>query len=369
MSRTVVHYTDASIFGGAEQMILTLLAGLDHGRWSPILLHHGEAGLGELIEGSRRLNVRTVEVPRHRTGRAIRSFLHQARPAIFHAHLNWPLACSDALVAAALARVPGVVATQQLFVRIRSRRRILRHRFLSLAVDRYIAVSHHMAKLLREVCVFGRRKVGVVHNGIALQPFEREVCPSLRRSLYGGEERPIVLTLARLAEQKGIGYLIEAAARVPETLFAVAGDGPERAALEAKAGALGVRDRVLFLGHRRDTPDLLASCDLFVLPSLYEGLPVSVLEAMASAKPVVATAVGGTDEAVEDTVTGFLVPPRDPDALAEAIRTVLADRPLAERLGAEGRRRVRRDFSAEGVAAGTTGIYEGLLRKPEAGVS
>jgi glycosyltransferase involved in cell wall biosynthesis len=366
MSRTVVHFTDASIFGGAEQMILTLLAGLDHGHWSPILLHHDEAGLAELIDGSRRLNVRTVEVPRHQTRRAIGSFLRQVRPTIFHAHLNWPLACSDGLVAAALSWVPGVVATQQLFVRIQSRRRILRHRLLSLAVDRYIAVSHHMATLLREVCVFGARKVLVVHNGIPLPPFERKSRIDLRRSLAGGEDRPIVLTLARLAPQKGIGFLIEAAARVPEALFAVAGDGPERAALEAKADVFGVRDRVLFLGHRRDTPDLLASCDLFVLPSLYEGLPVSVLEAMASAKPVVATAVGGTDEAVEDAVTGLLVPPSDPGALAEAIRKVIADRPLAERLGAEGLRRVRREFSAESVAARTAEIYQALATGREA---
>lgn len=347
-------------------MILTLLAGLDHGHWSPVLLHHGGPGLAELIDGSRRLNVRTVEISRHRTRRAIGSFLREARPAIFHAHLNWPLACSDALMAAALASVPGVVATQQLFVRLRSRRRIFRHKLLSLAVDRYIAVSHHMARLLREVCVFGGRKVRVVHNGIAMQTFERDSRLDLRRSLTGDEDRPIVLTLARLAEQKGIGYLIEAAARVPEALFAVAGDGPERAALEAKAHVLGLGDRVLFLGHRRDTPDLLASCDLFVLPSLYEGLPVSILEAMASAKPVVATAVGGTDEAVEDGVTGLLVAPSNPAALAEAIRKVLADRPLAERLGAEGRRRVQRRFSAEAVVAGTTEVYEALTtgRRP-----
>ena len=369
MSRTVVHYTDASIFGGAERMILTLLSGLDQGRWSPLLLHHGEAALAELVEGCRRLNVRTVEVPRSQTRRAIGSFLEQARPAIFHAHVNWPLACADALVAAARVRVPGVVATQQLFVRLRSQRKILRHRLLSLSVDRYIAVSNHMAGILREVCVFGTRKVRVVHNGVARPTFVRDGRRDLRGSLTGGKDRSIVLTLARLAEQKGIGCLIEAATRVPEAVFAVAGDGPERGVLEAKADALGVRNRFLFLGHRRDAPDLLASCDLLVLPSLFEGLPVSVLEAMASAKPVVATAVGGTDEVVEHGVTGFLVPPSDPAALADAIRKVLADPLLARRLGAEGRRRVRREFSAESVAAGTTEVYEALGTGREAKAS
>ncbi len=361
MSQTVVHFTDASIFGGAEQMIVTLLARLDRRRWSPILLHHGEPGLGELIERTRRLDVQNVEVPRKQGTRAISRFLRQARPAIFHAHLNWPLACSKGLVAAPLARVPGVVATQQLFVSIQSRRRVLRHKLLSTAVDRYIAVSHHMAKMLREVCLFSDKKVRVVHNGISLAPFERGSRGDLRETLAGSDGRSIVLTLARLAQQKGIGYLIEAASQVPEALFAVAGDGPERAALEAKVEACGLRGRVVFLGHRRDVPELLASCDAFVLPSLYEGLPVSVLEAMAAGRPVIATRIGGTDEAVKDGVTGLLVPPADPAALAQAIHRLLTDLGLARRLGAAARAWVRRQFSDDVMAAGVEQVYREAL--------
>jgi glycosyltransferase involved in cell wall biosynthesis len=230
-----------------------------------------------------------------------------------------------------------------------------------MVVDRYIAVSHHMAKMLRQVCVLGDRKIRVVHNGIPLEPFERGIRGDLRERLAGRDDRPIVLTLARLARQKGIGYLIEAAARVPEAFFAVAGDGEERAALEAKADAWGVKERFLFLGHRRDVPELLASCDVFVLPSLYEGLPVSVLEAMASGKPVIATRIGGTDEAVKDGATGLLVPPADPTALAEAIRRLLTDRCLAERLGAEAQNWVRREFSDDLMAARVQQIYREAL--------
>ena len=280
------------------------------------------------------------------------------RPQVFHAHLNWPLACSDGILGAALARVPAVVATQQLFVPIRSRRRALRQRLVSLAVDRYLAVSEDMARMLRDV-VWSPRKVRVVHNGIPLAPFDAGIQPAPGANPWTGRSgRPKVLTLARLDPQKGLGHLIEAAARIPEAFFAIAGEGPERAALEAKAEESGVKDRVVFLGHRRDAPALLANCDLFVLPSLYEGFPVSVLEAMASGKPVVATAIGGTDEAVQDGVTGFLVPPSDPAALAGAIRRVLADRTLANGLGAAGRERVRRNFSVETVAERTAEIYE-----------
>ncbi len=364
--RTVIHFTDASVFGGAEQMILTLLAELDRARWTPILLHHGESGLQELIERSRRLDVPIVAIPRKQAVRSIRGYLRQSRPAIFHAHLNWPFSCSAGLAAAALARIRRVVATQQLFVPISSPRQVLRHKVLSTMVDRYIAVSHHMAKLLREVCVFADKRVRVVHNGVPLPQFEREVQGDLRERLDGGAGRPIVLTVARLDRQKGIEYLIEAACQVPEALFVVAGEGPERRALEDKAKACGVADRVVFLGYRRDIPELLASCDAFVLPSLYEGLPVSVLEAMASARPVVATDIGGTNEAVGEGVTGLLVPQADPAALARGIRRLLVDRCLAERLGTEGRERVQREFSSALVAARTMEIYDELVDRDPA---
>jgi len=363
MTKVVVHFTDAPIFGGAEQMILNLFAGLDRRRWNPVLLHHSDVRAGELIEGSRRLDVPTLEIPRSQATRRIRQYLRETRPAIFHAHLNWPLACSDGLVGAAMARIPRVVATQQLFVRLQSRRRILRHKLLSLFVDRYIAVSHQMAGMLRPVCFFAGRKIRVVHNGIPLAPFERAAAGERREILSGGADKPIVLTLARLARQKGIGHLIDAAVRVPQALFLIAGEGPERVQLEELASARGIRNRVVFLGHRRDVPELLASCDLFVLPSLYEGLPVSVLEAMAAGKPIVATRIGGTDEVIQDGQTGLLVPPADPESLAQAIQRVLTDRLLAQRLGAEARARVRKEFSAETVAARTVEIYEELMKR------
>jgi glycosyltransferase involved in cell wall biosynthesis len=359
-ARTVVHFTDASMFGGAEQMIVNLLSGLDRRRWNPVVLHHGEPRLGELIERLREIDVPSAEVARPNGRRAIGRFLRDVRPAIFHAHLNWPLACSDGIIAAALARTPGVVATQQLFSPIRSRRWMLRQKFVSAAVDRYIAVSHDMARMLRKACLFGASKVRVVHNGISTTPFERRGRPDARENLLGRGDRPVVLTLARLAPQKGIRYLVEAAARVPEALFAVAGDGPERGALQEQAAAAGLEERMLFLGHRTDVPDLLAACDVFVLPSLYEGLPVSVLEAMASGRPVVATRIGGTDEAVEDEVTGLLVPPADAGALAAAIRRLLADRLLARRLSESARDRVHGEFSSRVVADRTMDVYEEL---------
>src|SRR5262249_44896941 len=148
---------------------------------------------------------------------------------------------------------------------------------------------------------------------------------ALRAALMGSTDRPIVLTAARLAEQKGLCYLLKAAALLPQAMFVLAGEGPERAVLEAQAAELGLNKRVLFLGHRHDVPDLLACCDLFVLPSLFEGLPLSILEAMAAKKPVIASAVGGNNEVIVHGETGLLVRPADPAALASAIQAILSD--------------------------------------------
>ncbi|WP_455389629.1 glycosyltransferase, partial [Petrachloros mirabilis] len=139
------------------------------------------------------------------------------------------------------------------------------------------------------------------------------------------------------------------------------GDGPLRASLEAQARSLGLEGRVRFLGYRTDIRDLLKCCDVFVLPSLYEGLPLSILEAMSTVKPVIATQIGGIDDAVIPGETGLLVPPSDPVALALAIRSVLADQPWARRLAFAGRARVEQCFSAEKMVQQVTNVYIELL--------
>jgi glycosyltransferase involved in cell wall biosynthesis len=150
---------------------------------------------------------------------------------------------------------------------------------------------------------------------------------------------------------------------MPPAVFLFAGDGPERPRLEATARALGIADRVRFLGHRTDVPELLALCDLFVLPSLYEGLPLSVLEAMAAARPVVASAVGGTDEAVVHGETGLLVTPASAASLCEAISSLLADRERAVRMGRAGQARATREFSVDRMVSGVVAVYEELLQR------
>jgi len=287
--------------------------------------------------------------------------LMKRRPAVFHANLTWPLACRYGLVAATLARVPAVVATVHSHVEVPfSRSDIAKQALIAAGVDRYIAVSRDMRRHLIDTFHVPARKIEVVHNGISCEPFNMPHDPQSCDSLTGSK-RPLVLTVARLDAQKGHRYLLEAARLLPGVQFALAGDGPERADLEEEARRLDVSEQVAFLGNRRDIPDLLACCDVFALPSLFEGLPIAVLEAMAAGKPVVATATGGTNEAVVAGKTGLMVPPRDPEALAAAIRTLLCDPARAARLAAAGRERVEKEFSLAEMVRRTTGIYERLL--------
>ena len=152
--------------------------------------------------------------------------------------------------------------------------------------------------------------------------------------------------LARLEVEKGVDVAIRAAAAIPELDLVVAGDGSCRATLEATAAELGIAERIHFLGYRTDPAALLANADLFVLPSLVEGFPLSVVEAMAAGVPVVASDIGGTREAVEHERTGLLVRPRDADALAAAIRRTLSDPAAMAARFVAPRDRATRELSA-----------------------
>ena len=363
VTRRVVHYVDSDSFGGSEEAALHLMASLDHSRWEPVLLHHPDPGIARLVLEATRLGIRARAVPRWGGGRPAGTIpiwraLRAERPAVFHAHLSWPFACKHGVRAAWLARVPAIVGTAQLYLAPERGRRpplVLR------LYRRIIAVSEEVRRRYEsELHVPGGRLV-VARNAIRVPGAPPTADAALRAALVDGRPDYVVITPARLHAQKGHTYLLQAAAQVPDATFVFAGDGPLRMALEAEARHLGVATRCVFLGQRSDVPALLAAADLFVLPSLYEGLPVSVLEAMAAGRPVVATAIGGTDEAVTSEETGLLVAPRDPAALASAIRRLQADPALARRLAAAARGRVERDFSSEATARQVMVIYDQVL--------
>jgi glycosyltransferase involved in cell wall biosynthesis len=368
LTRTVVHFIESEIFGGAEEVALSLLSGLDRRTWQPMLFHHGSPALSRVTDEMNRLGIPSRVVPRMNRRNywvSIPRFvseLRKAAPSIFHVHLSWPLSCRQAVTVARLTGVPVVVATSHLHSDLDGVRLAwLKQRLQSACLTKYLAVSDEVKHRLSDDLGVAPSKICVVRNGIRLNAHSSPPNPALRASLSGGTERPIVFTPARLHSQKGHVDLLEAAALVPDAIFVLAGDGPERPALEAQARSLGIEGRVRFLGHRTDIPQLLAVSDLFVLPSLYEGLPLSVLEAMAAGKPVIATQIGGTSEAVTNGETGVLVMPRDSNALAAAIQRMLTDHDLASRLAQSALDRVRQEFSSDVMVRNVSRIYQELL--------
>jgi glycosyltransferase involved in cell wall biosynthesis len=213
-----------------------------------------------------------------------------------------------------------------------------------------VAVSEATAASLRRQGYPGRRIV-VVHNGI-------DVGPAAPVRLA---QAPTILEVARLADVKGQRTLLRALTELEATAVLVGRDleqgGAYERELRDEAERLGIADRVVFAGYRDDVPELLAGCDVFCLPSLAEGLPLVVLEAMAQGRPVVASAVGGTPELVDDGTTGLLVPAGDVAALTSALGAVLADPERARAMGEAGRSRVEREFSLAEAARRVLALY------------
>jgi glycosyltransferase involved in cell wall biosynthesis len=368
VARSIFYYTDSELLGGAEESLFMLIDSLDRAAWAPELLLDASAD-APLIARARDVGVPirlitpmplglrgAVRVP------AFMRALLRDRPSVFHAQLSWPLAAKYALAAAVLARVPAVLATVQLFTPYPiDRSNAAQLRALARGVGRYIAVSEGTKRQLVDQLGWPAEKIEVVYNAVRSERFAIPAPRELRAELTGGRDRPIVLTVARLDAQKDHRALLEAATALPEAVFVLAGEGPEREPLEAVARRLGLADRVRFLGRRTDIPELLAACDVFALPSLYEGSSLAILEAMAAGRSIVSTAIPGTDELLADGETGLLVPPGDTIALAGAIRRALADQELRTRLGARARETVQRDFTSAGMARHVTSLYHELL--------
>lgn len=366
--RSVIFFIDSGGFGGAEKALLTLIRGLDRDRWRPALIVDQGVTAKPLAEGAADASCELIQaraMPEGVVGarRAVgfAAALRARRPDVFHAHLTWPLACKFGLAAAVGARVPAVVATHQLIPPFVLRRRALvQQRLLGSMVGRQIAVSEDIAVRLVDLFGWPRQRITVVHNGVPV-PTERPKADAVLRAQLLAGQRAVVLVPARLDALKGHEFLLEAVRELEHVQVVVAGDGPERAKLEGLADRLGVRRRVTFLGFREDMPRLIACADVVVLPSLSEGLPLAVLEAMAAGTPLVATAIGGSDEAVVDGVTGLLVPARDAAALAHAVERVLAHPEEARRRAEAAAGRVAGEFSAETMVARVESVYEELL--------
>jgi glycosyltransferase involved in cell wall biosynthesis len=214
-----------------------------------------------------------------------------------------------------------------------------------------------------------RSKIHTIHYGleIPVKVIDRRIArPLLRQELGLAPDAVLIGTVGRLIAQKGVVYALRGFARIaaqyPQAHLIVAGEGGLRAALEAETQALGVDEHVHFLGWRDDVPHLMAGIDVFLMPSLWEGFGLVLLEAMAQSVPVIGSAVSAIPEIVVDGETGRLVPPRDPAAIASALEALLEDEALRRHMGMMGLDRLETRFNADRMASATLVLYAQLKR-------
>ena len=284
-----------------------------------------------------------------------------------------------AILAARAAGVPVVIASIRDTGADLTPLRALAQRTACRLADRVLVNADAVRDWLVG-CGYPPGRIRIIPNGIDTSRFPGTPGRGrLQRELGLPPETPIVAVLSRLSPVKGLESFVEAAALVarrrPEVRFVVAGEARRleggvivsdpgyRAALAEAARRAGLDGRLTFLGNRDDVPEILPDVAVSVLPSLTEGLSNTLLESLAAGRPMVATRVGGTPEVVEDGVTGLLVPPRDPAALARAVERLLADAGLRARLGEAGRRRVRDRFSMDRTVRETESLYAEELRR------
>jgi glycosyltransferase involved in cell wall biosynthesis len=233
-------------------------------------------------------------------------------------------------------------------------------------VTHTIAVSYDLADFLVSEYRIEPERISTIPNGIDVGRFAAGLdVTGIREQLGISGDKRIIGTIGRLMEQKGTEYLIRAYAVLarahPDTCLVIVGDGELRGGLERLAGDLGVGDSVIFTGIRQDIPEMLTLFDIFVLPSLWEGQPITIMEAMAAGKPVVATDAGGNEEILHRGEFGMIVPTHDPGALCDAIGKLLADRALARQLGERARDQACSELTSAVMTRRHEKIFESLF--------
>ncbi|MDA2934465.1 glycosyltransferase family 4 protein [Acidobacteria bacterium AH-259-D05] len=368
----IVQVTGSAGWGGGERFIQDLLAGVDPGEiqfevicpeFGPLVTELEKKGIpNRVVELSPLVNPAAV----WRLGEVVSA----SQPDLVQSHgarsnFYARLACRQARITQ-LSTIHGALSVYPVPIWKK-----LPYMFLDRLSARWsekiVCVSKSlMDDLIRQGHKQG--KVTVINNGVDLKAFDPGKANAARFRHQFGEGDILLGVVGRLAREKGHRYFLDAlpeiVRRYPRSKAVLVGDGPLRKELQQKVRKLGLGQSVLFAGVKADIPDVLAAMDVVVLPSLSEGLPYVLLEALAMERPVVTTAVNGVTEVVrEDGEGARLIPPRDPKALAVAVNWVLEDQTSARLMASAGRRRVSAHFSLETMAKRWSELYRELAKK------
>jgi len=365
----ILYVVTSAGFGGASMHVLQLMRYFSaHGFEIGLVSAPEPKLLGEAEKLGVKLFVNPYFVRRFHVFNDVRAFIpvrkaiKEFSPDIIHAHST-----KAGLIArfwSAVLNVKPIIFTAHGWVFTEGReywKRFLLAQLEKLAgyvTDKIICVSEFDKKLALKFKVADENKLVVIHNGIDPTEF---LCIS--RDYRKSSDKVIVTFVGRLAPPKDLFLLIDAVKLVPEVKLQIVGDGELRRKVERYILKNSLNERVILLGERFDIPNILAESDIFVLPSKWEGLPLTIIEAMMSGLPVVATRVGGVPELVEDGVNGYLVPPGDVNAFADAIRKLACDVRLREIMGKAGQKKAIENFTLDKMLSRVAQVYEEVLSK------
>lgn len=357
----VVHVIDELPPDGAERLIVDVLQNRsDRFRYSVVCIVAG----GQMVEELRAIGVPVTVMNRKRgldfgTLPALMRWYKKERVDVVHTHLY--AADSYGRAAAWLAGVPGLFSTRHNTNAWGSRGRRWLAWLLGRASHKVIGCGEAVGTFLVDVERLPPERVTVIANGINLRRFDAVDRGALRRELGVPESTVLMGVVGRLHEQKGHADLMIALEALnkthPDFVCVLAGSGELKERIEADAQARGLASKVRLIGQRKDIPNVLAGLDLFVMPSLWEGLPMAMLEAMALATPVLSTNVGSIPSVIDDGVDGLLVPPAQPAALTAALQRMMADPGWRRQLGQAGKATVVAHFNAAHTAAAYERLY------------
>jgi len=373
-TRPIIWMIDSLGPGGAEQLMPTILKNLKQAgfniRICALQIRAGNPIASELERLE--LPVDLIPIPNLRQPFNlvhILRYLRLHRPQLLHTQLEF----ADILgtLAAKILGIPSVstVHTLDVFPEKKSAwgRMKLRWFLLGKFCDRVIAVSEKTRLHYLQSGGLPSDKVITLYNGVDISRFkimDATQTAKLKQELHLPLNSKIIITVAVLREPKGIQFMIRALPAIleqcPDVHYLIVGDGEHGAALTDLVTALAIKNHVTFAGHRTDIPDLLACCDIFVLPTLKDALPTVLIEALAAERPIVASNVGGVPEIIENGVNGLLVSPGDPSKLTEACLKLLKDNELSRQIVLAGSKTVRQRFNIGSQIEQLSKLYEEL---------
>jgi glycosyltransferase involved in cell wall biosynthesis len=330
-------------------------------------------GSGVLEAELAQVNVEVIDIggaPGQGDYFAFRKVAREARKRridLFHTHNSLPL--FDAFVAARMTGVRGHVHTDHARNFPDKLRYMIAEHVVSYFLDTIVAVSDDTRNNLVRYEKIPASRIAVIPNGIDGDRFTQPVDVTAVRAALGISSGPVIGMAARLTEQKGVIYLLQAVARLREQFpglqVLIAGSGDQDDYLKEAADELGIAGTVQFLGMRLDIPDLVRAFDVYVIPSIWEGLPMALLEAFAAGTPVVASNVGGVGKVIRHRENGSLVPARDPEALAAELAHVLAHPQVRTKYREAGRQTFEENYSAEAMTRRYEAVYLAAVGRSE----